>query len=252
MTIGLEIAWRGEHELVVVKPAGQSSEGVPDALLECVRSRGIVSGAPSGSGPGRSSERWPQARLPHRLDRITRGFLLVARDAASAAFHSDSIRNGRWFKVYLARLECDDAPSLVGEHKAFLSREGRRATVVRSGGDPAFLDILAVAPAPGRSGEWHAAIRLRTGRYHQIRVMCAHLGAPLAGDSEYGSHTQGAPWLEHVVFSFPTKRNGAGGPDQGDDRRVTLWNPCDAGREPIDPVMTVVLDQLAGSANAMT
>lgn len=218
--------WRGDDSIVVVKPAGVSSEGAPDAALASLAAR----------------MRWPEAKLPHRLDRITRGFLLIARDAEAVARHNDAIRNRRWLKVYLARLRPDGNPSsLVGPHKAFLRRVGRTAAVVRSGGDPSFLAILAIAPAPRRPGEWHAAIRLDTGRFHQIRAMCAHLGAPLAGDRDYGESTPGAPTLEHAVFSFPS--------EQG---RVTLWNDHDPEREAVAPEVVEALAAAAGSASAMT
>lgn len=228
---GCPVAWRCETEVVVVKPAGISSEGAADAALERVR----------------RSERWPLARLPHRLDRVTRGFLLVARDAASAARHAEAIRARSWVKVYLARLSGRDPTALVGKHKAFLKRDRMRATVVRSGGDPAFLDILAVAQAPEREGQWHAVIRLHTGRYHQIRIMCSHLGCPLAGDVEYGaarSVEDPSPMLEHAVFSFPSAAEGSG--------RVTLWNPNDPNREPIAQSVVDALAAAAGSANAIT
>ena len=46
--------------------------------------------------------------------------------------------------------------------------------------------IVAAAPVPGRADRWHLLIRLLTGRFHQIRIMCAALGLPLAGDPLYG------------------------------------------------------------------
>ncbi len=45
-------------------------------------------------------------------------------------------------------------------------------------------------PAGGRS---LVALRLDTGRTHQIRVHLAHLGCPLVGDFLYGGGDGGAP-----------------------------------------------------------
>jgi 23S rRNA-/tRNA-specific pseudouridylate synthase len=216
----LPIAFRGVGEVVIVKPAGISSEA-PGAAAE-----------DTALGRVRRAERWPDARLPHRLDRLTRGFLLVARDSAAAAFHSDAIRAGRWEKFYLARLVAPrgvDPAALVGLHRRYLRREGRVARVVRSGGDPSALEILAVAAAPGHAGAIHAAIRLLTGRYHQIRVMCADLGAPLVGDDVYGGGGGdgggGSPYLEHAAFRF----------NATDGARVELFNAQDPLREPAAP-----------------
>lgn len=228
----MSFVWQDDRQAVALKPAGRSSEGAPDAVLEEAR-RALA---------------WPEARLPHRLDRLTRGYLVIARDAASAAAHGEAIRARRWVKAYLARLavpEGLDPRTLVGPHKAYLRREGTRSTVVRSGGDPSFLDLLAIAPAPRNPGHWHAAIRLHTGRFHQIRVMCAHLGCPLAGDDLYCSGTGGPPTLEHAVLSFPV---GAG----ADQRRVTLWRRDDPEREPVDQSVLDALASVAESAIATT
>lgn len=219
--------WHCSDSLVIVKPAGVSSEGANDAALETVRSRA----------------RWPDARLPHRLDRITRGFLLIARDAAAVARHNEAIRDRLWRKVYLARLRpAGEAAALLGPHKAYLKRDGPIARVVRSGGDPSFLEVVAVAPAPERAGEVHAVIRLLTGRYHQIRAMMAGLAAPLAGDRIYGDTTACVPTLEHAVFGFPT----------GDGTRVTLWNAQDPDREPVASSVVAALAAEAGIASATT
>jgi hypothetical protein len=104
---------------------------------------------------------------------------------------------------------------------------------VRSGGDPALLDLLAYAPAPARRGQLHLAIRLGTGRFHQIRAICADLGAPLVGDTLYGGSDDGAPYLEHACFRYPLR----GGGDEA------LFDAHAPGREPID---AAVLAALAG------
>lgn len=215
---GPAVLFRGAEEVVVRKPPDRSSEGHSDAMREFVE----------------AMQRWPEARLPHRLDRTTSGALLVARDASSCAFHSEMIRAGRWIKGYLARVALDDDPaSLLGTHRRYLRREGRRARVVRSGGDPAWIEVLAAAAARGRPGEAHIAIHLRTGRYHQIRAICSSLGAPLVGDDLYGG-PPGPMWLEHAAFGFPL-RNGL---------EVRLFDPHDPYREATDPSIPAALAAL--------
>lgn len=227
----LRVVHLGAGEAVVVKPAGLSSDD-------------RQGGGESALGQARELLGWPEARLPHRLDRITRGYLLVARDASSAAWHAESIRARRWTKGYLARL---DMPShgeprrLLGPHKRYLRRQGTRATCVRSGGDPSFLEILAVAPAPpgprlGEPGAVDVAIHLRTGRFHQIRAMCADLGAPVAGDGLYGSAARASPVLEHAFLRFVSTEGGT----------VTLFDPEDAGRPPMAREVILTLEALRG------
>jgi 23S rRNA pseudouridine1911/1915/1917 synthase len=213
-----DVVRRGAREAVVVKPAGLSSEapgagrpGAPRTLIEQVRT---LLG-------------WPDAQLPHRLDRPTRGFVVLARDRAAVAAHNEAIRAGLWTKRYLARVRPaagTRTEALVGEHRAYLRREGSVARVVRSGGDPSMLSVEAVAPAPGRGGEFHAVVLLGTGRYHQVRAMLAHLGAPLVGDRDYGG-AAGPMFLEHAWLAFPSADDGV--------RRVH-WRADDRDREPVD------------------
>ena len=214
-----DVVARTERDAVILKPAGLSCEApgrdaAGDTLL--AQARALLG--------------WPGAQLPHRLDRPTRGFVVVARDRAAVAAHNEAIRQGAWTKHYLARVAPRaglDPCTLVGEHRAYLRREGQVAHVVRSGGDPSRLAIMAAAPAPARPGEWHLLVRLDTGRYHQIRAMCANLGMPLVGDAPYG----GAPgpfWLDHCSLWMPA----AGAPASAAPVRVYI--PNDAGREPLD------------------
>ena len=222
-----DVVHRTDRDAVIVKPAGLSCEApsrggnAPETLL--VQARALLG--------------WPDAQLPHRLDRPTRGFVVIARDAAAVAAHNEAIREGRWTKRYIARISASgagrgtrDAAMLVGPHRAYLRREGKVARVVRSGGDPSSLSVDAVAPAPGRQGEWHALVTLGTGRYHQIRAMLASLGFPLAGDRDYGG-APGTMYLEHASLRFPSLAGG----------EVTLAERHDPGRE---PVADAILDSL--------
>lgn len=136
--------------------------------------------------------------------------MIVARSTEAAAYYSAEIAARRWQKVYIAEVAspAEDARQLIGDHKAYLSTEGRRARVVRSGGKPSFLTVVHVAPAADQHS--HLLIRLHTGRFHQIRVMLASLGTPLAGDTLYGGPTDARFYLEHVLLG--ARPFGADGP----------------------------------------
>ena len=183
------------HEVVVFKPAGVASELRDDRRGVSVRA--LVARQFPGTDP----------KLPHRLNRVTRGLLLVCLTKASIAFHNAAIKARRWEKYYLARVAAHAArppEAFLGEHKAFLREAAGRARLVRAGGKPARLEILGAAPVPGRADRWHLLIRLRTGRFHQIRVMCAALGLPLAGDPLYDPAARDPAefYLEHIILKY--------------------------------------------------
>jgi 23S rRNA-/tRNA-specific pseudouridylate synthase len=204
----VEIIRLGEDEAVLFKPAGLSSERSGGRELESLLSRAAAQFA------------WPEARLPHRLDRPTRGIVVVARDAPAAARHGAEIKAHQWTKWYFARIPAVGtgaiarASELVGPHRAYLRRQGERACVVRSGGDPSRLTVLSIAPATDDARDCHALIRLDTGRFHQIRVMLAELGFPLVGDQLYGGR---ADRNDAPSRSAGTLRN-----DRGSDRGIDL------------------------------
>jgi len=213
----VRILTQTENDLVVVKPAGIATELTSDPRRVSLISR-IRAAAPEGVTP----------RLVHRLDRVTRGVMIVSLTREAAAFYGDQIREGIWEKYYLARIATPPkatAGDLLGKHKAYIKEGPKHAEVVRAGGKVSLLDILAIEPAPGRPGHSHALIRLHTGRLHQVRVMLAALGSPLIGDDLYGG-PPGEIYLEHIALwyvAFTTR-----GPTLAHD-------PKDPDREPLAP-----------------
>lgn len=198
----LRVVWSSDHELVVDKPAGLPSEMTyrkdGKSAQEMVRMGAFESGGLSEA----ARERLQDAILPHRIDALTEGLLVLALSKEAAGWHGKDIAVRRWKKLYVAALpRADDPRRLLGEQKAYLVRQGRRAERVRAGGKPAFMDILSIEPSTADPDTMHALIDLKTGRYHQIRVMMEGLGAPLIGDRFYGGR-DGEMLLKHVLVGF--------------------------------------------------
>ena len=146
----------------------------------------------------------PRAELPHRLDRMTGGVLVVATNYEALRFHNESIRDGLWTKIYVARAKRPlYAHKLLGKKRFYLRRKGRRSEVVQSGGKVARMEILAMADVPGSHDQVDVVIDLGTGRYHQIRSGLSSYKAPIIGDITYGGPEGADPMLTHVMMRLP-------------------------------------------------
>ena len=225
------------HEIIVLKPAGMASELTSDPKGVSLLSR-LRCACPPPLEP----------KLPHRLDRVTRGLVLIALTPEAIAFHGEQIRSRAWDKFYLGRIhEPRDRPlkALLGQHRAYLKRVRHRAKIVRSGGKPSFLEILAAHPAPGLPRQAHVLIKLLTGRFHQVRAMLQGLGAPLVGDAFYGADApQRRGWddfyLEHIVLKYVSCEHRA-------PRIAHLRD--DPGREAVSSAMRGEIEALVGLTN---
>ncbi len=158
------------------KPPGLATQGGPgisrhvDGLLDALRSGG------TGERP----------RLVHRLDRDTSGVLLLARTAAAAAALAQSFRGRAAEKLYWALVVGVPRPphgKIVAAVEKTSGRAGERMAV-GAGGKPARTLYRSIDHA-GRKAAW-LALQPLSGRTHQLRVHCAHIGHPIVGDGKYG------------------------------------------------------------------
>jgi 23S rRNA-/tRNA-specific pseudouridylate synthase len=188
-----KILIQSEKWAVIFKPAGMATQLSDDAKgssLEAVL---------------KSTLEKEHIFFPHRLDRITQGILLIAFDKETVAYFNNEIKNKRFDKYYLAKVEADlpDPLNLIGIHKRFIKVEDKISRIVKSGGLPSFLEILAIESAPESPECYHVLVKLLTGRMHQIRVMLADMGIPLCGDFLYNSEYNNKDfYLESIVLNF--------------------------------------------------
>ncbi len=184
--IPLEIVYEDDDLAVVNKPQGLTVHAgsgnltgtLVNALLYRLKSLSSINGV---IRPG----------IVHRIDKDTSGLLVVAKNDAAHLSLSAQIADKTCSREYLAL--CDGI---------FKEDSGRIETYI--GRHP--TDRIKMAVVPKEKGRYAATnyevvkryargytlvrFRLETGRTHQIRVHCKHIGHPIVGDPVYGSKKQ--------------------------------------------------------------
>lgn len=139
----------------------------------------------------------PRFGLVHRLDAGTTGLLLVARTAAAHQRLTRDLQARRIRREYRAVTRgCPVAGGTIDQPLGRHPRD-RLRRAVRPGGRRAVTHYRVLERFRANA---LVAVRLETGRTHQIRVHMAHAGYPLVGDSLYsrGGNGFGRPALHAV------------------------------------------------------
>jgi 23S rRNA pseudouridine955/2504/2580 synthase len=166
--------------LVLNKPMGLAVQGGSgtvrhlDGMLEVLRD-------PQGQRP----------RLVHRLDKDTAGCLLVAKTRFAATALAKSFRSRSARKIYWALVAGVPKPT-QGRISTFLAKEELERDsfmrIARHGEEGAShaVTFYAVVETAARQLAW-ISLKPVTGRTHQLRAHCAHIGHPILGDPKYFS-----------------------------------------------------------------
>lgn len=152
---------------------------------------GLAVHAGSGLGFGiiellRTQPRYADVELVHRLDRETSGCLMLARNRQILRRLQELLRAHAVEKTYVALLR-GRLPAKPLTVDSALSknrlRGGERMVALDEAGKPArtVVEVLELFKEASL-----ASVRIETGRTHQIRVHCASIDHPLAGDDKYG------------------------------------------------------------------
>lgn len=145
-------------------------------------------------------------RCSNRLDRDTSGLTVVAKHLVSGNILSTMMAKREFHREYLAIVRGTVTAS-SGTIDAPLGRTGNSIIERRvdwDNGETAITHYHVVKEANGHS---LVALKLETGRTHQIRVHMQHLGFPLVGDYLYNPDmefiTRQALHSHKIAFTHP-------------------------------------------------
>ena len=144
--------------------------------------------------------------LVQRLDRPVGGLMVFARTSKAAARLSEQMRKHEMGREYLciAVGEMEDTFTLTD----YLRKDPilNRVTVCEADEKNSQLAVLHGRSLARREGTTLCALKLETGRKHQIRAQMSNAGAPLWGDNKYGGGIPGqqiALWGYKLTFAHP-------------------------------------------------
>lgn len=179
--IPLDIRYEDSDLLVVNKPkgmvvhpaAGNFDGTLVNALL--YHCKGSLSGIGGVVRPG----------IVHRIDKDTSGLLIVAKNDMAHVSLAEQIKAHSFTRQYQSvvygHFKADegtvDAP--IGRHPT----DRKKMTVTTKNSKNAVTHYKVIEEFKDFT---HLALKLETGRTHQIRVHMSYIGHPVAGDGVYG------------------------------------------------------------------
>ena len=187
----LEILYEDDHLLAVDKPAGllvhPSRAQLTNTLSNYVQGYYRATGQHSACHP------------ITRLDRDTYGVVLMAKNAHIHALMNQLHSQSRIEKIYHALVLGGPAAD-SGVIDAPIERRPLPSLLryVNQSGKPSRTEFRVLERRDGTS---LLALRPITGRTHQLRVHCAHMGYPILGDPQYGSEASKARSMEMGLTS---------------------------------------------------
>lgn len=188
----MHILFEDSHFLVINKPAGIHSAGMPESDGPSIAHE-LVRKFP---GQDKVSEKPEDGGLIHRLDFETSGLLIAARTREAWLKLRNLLKSGEVKKSYFALVEGRLSKKL--EIETFLGGKGRRSQKVKvylrapASGPRLLAAISHISPLQyfEEINATAVSVTAPTARRHQVRAHCAHAGHPLVGDVLYGATTR--------------------------------------------------------------
>lgn len=186
-----KVVYEDNDILVINKPAGQKTHPnlneEDTALNDCATYLGY------------------SPFIVHRLDMLTSGLLLVAKNPAVVPILNRQLTDKTLHREYLAWISNSPQIKNTGIIDLPIGHDphDQRKRMVRQDGQKAVTHYEVIKRDKDRI---LVKLTLETGRTHQIRVHLAALGAPIIGDPLYNSDYQDGEQLQLTAFQLTFRK----------------------------------------------
>ena len=176
----IPVIYEDKNLIIIDKPYGISSQSLPELYKD---------------------EYGKDVFLVHRLDQVTRGLMVLAKNSRMAGLIGEKLGTAEFKKEYLCLMQGEIDNEGVLEDYLYHDRKKNKTYVVkkRPGAKLARLVYKLISFKENIS---LVHIVLETGRTHQIRAQFSNIGHPLVGDGKYGSRINGDVALCSFRLSF--------------------------------------------------
>ncbi len=176
----------------------------------------------------------------HRLDRPVSGLMVFARTSKAAARLSAQFQTHAANRQYLCVCEGEVPQTFTLTDWLLKDKRLNQVSAVPEGTPGAQKAVLHAERVAAADGLSLCAVRLETGRSHQIRAQFAATGYPLWGDNRYGHGCPGqtvALFGYRLTFTHPVRQQEmvfTAAPDGGIWERFSILKPV-CKRDTTDP-----------------
>ncbi len=204
--IDLSILYLDNHLIAVCKPPGlltQSDDSDCESLVDQVKKWiKLEYNKPGNVFLG----------LVHRLDRNVSGVVLFARTSKAASRLSEQFRKKTIQKFYRTIVQGSPSPKQAALAHYLRKEKSLKSTVFNRPEKATQQAELEYKTLENRKTSSLLEVRLRTGRFHQIRAQLSFIGHPILGDKKYGStitlpDRQIALYAHQLVFEHPISKD---------------------------------------------